>query len=411
MSPKTFDRLTLPCTIGVTVPPLVTGLMNKDVLEQGLAHLGAGTYTSFVAIAAATGFALGFGSLFHVCLKGVARLNPQRRRKAIHGAIGATVILLGSSALPTVQQLGGGTAEILAAQKIASELRKGSEKVKRANESFKQVIPVVGNRAVRFDDFQRAEAQGMLSGRVSEGVVAHTIAAHAKRFRQIEATLQSAQERLPDLVARLDDATQRFIEAAGDMSRTAAERAAMKQRAFDDARNALLVLSQLMPIAALSTFVAELTGEQVRPVLSVNTDTRERQEAALAKVEAELRRAAYDLDPRLRELARALKIDIPVYEWKPQSLLVLEFWWGVLNYWAVAIGLDVIPLLIILLVARLHDGVMGWDDDDEDGVPPSNPKPANSPSGDVPLGAHPLPRATAARASQPSKPDKIKEDA
>lgn len=71
------------------------------------------------------------------------------------------------------------------------------------------------------------------------------------------------------------------------------------------------------------------------------------------------------LDLRVKELARSMQVAIPAYEWKPQSLLVLKHWCGTLQHRAVAIGLDLVPLLIILLAARLHDGVMGWDDDDE----------------------------------------------
>jgi hypothetical protein len=104
-----------------------------------------------------------------------------------------------------------------------------------------------------------------------------------------------------------------------------------------------------------------------------------------------------------------VKRTVPVYDPPPHSVLVLKHWYALTNIYALFLLLDGFPLILFAVACAMYDAVRRGETGG-DGAPMGGSG-SNSPGGGeggTPLGPHPHPRATAARAAQ-SRASKLEE--
>jgi hypothetical protein len=171
------------------------------------------------------------------------------------------------------------------------------------------------------------------------------------------------------------------------------------QRAGNEARSAVIAIGGAVPLVALEALADSLMGPQVEPRWSANPDIRRKQIEGFGEYRAALKRIGKSIKGPIGDFRKAVKRTVPVYDPPPHSVLVLKHWYALTNIYALFLLLDGFPLILFAVACAMYDAVRRGEGDGP-GSSANGPWPGMGEPGGSPLGPHPHPRATAARAAQ-----------
>ncbi len=355
LSIQSVEKLMGITSAAALVPAGVAGFYTHHAIKDALTEAGFTGMASPMAMAAAVGITVCYAAFVHMLLKGVAPLPLDERRRATPTIIAGTVTLLLCSAYPNIIVTGGGFAAGIEDRSYVAHIAEVGDQLKKVAQTAEQVDAIISSGASQLDAAARFENAGGLSGAPSQGVLAEAIRSHAQALRATQKDIGGTRERTADEIARIDMATDKMRTALADRSMALTERRTRMQRHGDEARSAAIAVAALTPVAPLQALADRLMGPQLEPRWSQNPEIRKSQEEGFRKLKDELKRLGKSLARHTSDLAQGLKVNVPVYNPQPSSVLVLAHAGALTGIFAFAAALDLLPLTIFGLACVMYD--------------------------------------------------------
>lgn len=370
----------------------VAGCFTFEAIDHGLQASGLGNFGTALAIGAGLAMTGCYAGFLHLLSKGIAPLRPEDRLNARPLIAGGTALILLGSAYPNVIVAGGGIAAGIEDRSYIAAVAAAGDSLKSAAQSAEQIETIITSGAGKISGLADLESSGGLSGSPTPGALTDVMSAKARALLDIKIALSDPKSRIADEISRIDQATDKMRAALVAKDMTPEGRRTLMQRHGDEARSAAIAIRAVTPVAALSTLADDLAGPQIEPKWSRNAEIRLNQEDGFRKFREELKRIGKAIARQTTDLADALKVNVPVYDPPPTSVLVVKHWTALTNAYALALALDGLPLLLYFACCVLHDGARR-------GLrvsPPDATIVADDADG-VPLGVHPHRSAAKAR--------------
>jgi hypothetical protein len=381
---------------------LVAGLFTTCALHEMLFEAGMGNIGTAFAVAGGFAITAGYGSFVRTACRGVAPLPPEQRRKAMPAITAGAIAIILASAYPNIIVSGGGVAAGIEDRSYVAAVSGIGDQHKEAAHAALQIEGAVDNGMREVEAFVRGDVEGLTS-MPGAGPLVGVATARIESLKQAKADIASSKERILNEISRFDMATDTMRGSLLVDGKSPAERRDQMQRAGNEARSASIAIGGAVPLVAFEALADSLMGPQVEPRWSANPDIRRKQIEGFGEYRAALKRIGKSIKDRIMDFRRAVKRTIPVYDPPPHSMLVLKHWYALTNVYALFLLLDGFPLILFAVACAMYDAVRRGETGGESG--------SNSPGGGeggTPLGPHPHPRATAARAAQ-TKPSKVEE--
>jgi len=368
---KQFHQIGGQLLILILLPAFATSVFNYAAYVNFLSFYGDGWWIRFLALTAA----VAVGALYWIgfaVLLGIVAYAPRADRARVMPVIAImTAMLLAASSYPNVQVMAGGYAGDIEDKAYVEEAAAKADQIKARVRAFDQLRGVAGNGETTLRDFETRETRGLLSGfeslEAKPGPVSDSIGAQAARFGALKAQLALGQENAAAIIARIDAAVAAMRTALTDKKADPAHRRTAMQEAGDAFRTAAIDLREALPVAAVSTFAQSLQAPQLRPALSGKQRVRAGQLKALEMVEAALKQRGKAIEAVLAGLTGGDDDHaIPPYAPAPASVLVIKHAWQLGNVIAAALAIDLLPLALFLIIARVNDGLRRTRLQDED---------------------------------------------
>lgn len=230
-------------------------------------------------------------------------------------------------------------------------------------QGFEDRVAALGVSANRFaplaEEFERAagywngrasaeRGSGSSSGGSGEGTVTYALQDIADRFATLAKTAQALAVREADVLGTAQAALKEARAVLDQPGTIEARRTAMKA-ALDRIRQALLVLSDGAPADGLLRDLSTIPLEARNRPLTARTEAGRRdQRLALDRLQTELNdRSAASL-ALLQTIATRSPPDLPVVVILTPVEAVIAHWRAFLPAWAAALGLDLLPVVILL---------------------------------------------------------------
>jgi len=334
---------------------MTAGGFTYFALDEALGAAGLGFGGTVLAIAGAASLTAAYAGFMHLLLRGIAPLEPAARAKARPAVIAGMVTIALGSAYPNIIVSGGGVATGIEDRSYIASIATAGDALKSAVQGAEQLELIIGAGAADLDAASRLETTGTLSGSPAQGTLASAIQERAASLRAVQADLAAQRQTVDDQIARIDQASDRMRAALIEPDTGIEKRRVVMQRYGDEARSAALAIRSLVPVAPLQALADSLTGPQLEPKWSGNSEIRKNQEGGFRKVKDELKRIGKTLGQHAAELGQATKVRIPVYDPAPTSVLVVKHWAALTNIYALALALDGLPLVLYIVACALYD--------------------------------------------------------
>lgn len=371
----------------------------------------AGMGSTGVALAVGGGIALtvGYIAFIRIACRGVAPLPPEQRRKAMPAVIlgGAAIIL--ASAYANIMASAGGVAGGIADRAYVAGVAGIVDQVKEAAHAALLLGGAYDNGIRDLEAFVRGDVEGLTST-PGAGPLVGLATSRKESLIQAKAELAPSKERILDEISRFDIAIDKMRTSLLVDGTSPAERRVQMQRASDEARSAAIAIGGAVPLIAFESLADSLMGPQVEPRWSSNAEIRRKQIEGFAEYRALLKRIGKSIKERIGDFRKAVKRTVPVYDPPPHSVLVLRHAYALTNIYALFLLLDGFPLILFAVACAMYDALRrGEEGSDPATAPGSSVRPSPTGQDGSPLGPHPHPRATAARAASLTKSRKIEE--
>jgi hypothetical protein len=386
----------------------VGGGFTGTALYEFLHEAGMGNTGTALAVAGAVAFSFGYAGFTRMLCRGVAPLPAEQRRKAAPAIVAGAVAIGLGSAYPNVMVSGGGVAAGIEDRTYVATVSGIGDRLKEAAHAALQLEGASDNGIRDVEAFTQSSLEGLTTAPGAGPLVA-LAAARKESLKQAKADLAPSKERIADEIARFDMATDAMRASLLVDGKTPAERRVQMQRAGDEARSAAIGIGGAVPLIAFEALADSLMGPQVEPRWSSNPEIRRSQVEGFAQYRELLKRIGKSIKQRTGDFRKAAKQTVPVYDPAPHSVLIIKHAYALTNIYALFLLLDGFPLILFAVACAMYDAVR-LSETGGDGPPAGGPGASYPWSREerTPLGPHPHPRATAARAAQ-SKGSKVEE--
>lgn len=341
-------------------PAVAAMLLSYCAFTHFLAPYGLDLWTKFIAAVTAAVIGIIYWLSFSILL-GVVAFLPRQDRKNIMPIVWVMMcFILAASAYPNVEFMAGGYANDFEDKLyVETVVGRAEEKAAQVEKLGAQLEPAMREPAITIRAMAKNEQGGSASGVVSDsgrvGPVAGWVDTYAERFEHLAAEIGTAKLKAAEVKRRIQNSAKKMRDALSKSEGGPAERRAAMQAEADELRTAVIELSQMMPLTMLANFAVSLKGAQVKPSLSANEGIRARQEAAIAGITAEFRQRGDQIERTLSGLAAPDDGLIPAYMPSPTPILVIKHALKLINVIAAALAIDLLPLAIFLIIARVND--------------------------------------------------------
>lgn len=352
---QTTQRLLNTVSYAGLLSATVAGGFTYHAVKSGLEASGLGSWSVMLAFGAAAGMTACYAGFLHLALKGLAPLPKEQRQSSHVAVIAGTTLLLIGSAYPNVIVGAGGIAAGIEDRSYIASIASAGDRLKAAARSAEQIETVLASARGKIDVLAGLESTGGLSGTPASGALADLMSARSRAVATALESLAEPRERVADEIARIDQATDKMRQSLIQSDLTPEQRRMVMQRHGDDARSAAISVAALTPVAALQSFADDLMGPQIEPKWSGKADIRVNQQQGFSKFKDELKRLGKAVSQQTGDLREALKVTVPVYDPQPASVLVIKHWHALTNFYALALALDGLPLILYLVACALYD--------------------------------------------------------
>lgn len=340
-------------------PAIAAMLLSYSAFTHFLAPYGLDLWTKFVAAVTAAVIAIIYWLSFSILIGVVAFLPRQDRAKIMPVVWVMIAFILAASAYPNVEFMAGGYANDFEDKAyVEMVVGRAEEKAAQIEKLGGQLEPVMNDLRDWLRVKARGERGGETSGVPTNGPVAIWIESYAERAEGMATAIREGKDRAAAVKPRIKAAADIMRAAVNNPASDPASRRVAMQSAAGELRAAAIELSQTVPLSSLGNFADSLKGEQVRPALGAKeVATRARQQAALLSMEAGLKARGEQIEKTLRALSNGDEALIPPYMPAPTPILVVKHALKLLNVIAAALAIDLLPLAIFLIIARVNDAI------------------------------------------------------
>jgi hypothetical protein len=312
-------------------------------LRRIVDHSGADSWALPLVLACVV--ALGLFSLWEFYFARFCRLRqPERRASAVALALGTTLSTIAVSSWPVTVSLSG-TAALVKHMSVTLEMFKARVRDAKANADLEaMLLPELRTHAAAIAGWAAGEEAGALSTQAGNGPVARSLQALSDQLAGVASTLGQASE-------RVDLAHREAGEILGRMQALLAANIDIEERQKRFAVEAVRLQEQLnaMQRGEIANAVRDSTvGGILRITVSLDHLSGSQRDV-LRKVEAEVDDWGHRLRERAKQILDARRPVEPVaYEPLNPGMATIRYYESVLPAWAVAVAIDLIPLLFFL---------------------------------------------------------------
>lgn len=343
------------------LPAAGTSVLNYSAYTEFLAPYGFGWWGLFLAATCAVVVGAIYW-LFYAFLLGVVAFLPKSDRAKLTALILLmTAFVLAASSYPNVQVMAGGYAADIEDRAYVEEAATKADLIKAGVRQFDQLSGILAQGGKALRDLEARERRGLLSGFESDnarpGPVSDWVGAQGARFEALAAQIAPAQRKATAIIERIEAASKAMREALDDRELDQAARRSAMQSQGDAFRSAVIELRETLPLAAMQSFALSLQEPPVSPALSGKENIQAGQLRAIATVEQALKRQGKQLEGYLSTLKVNETEAVAAYAPAPSSVLVVKHAWQLGNIIAAALAIDLLPLALYFIIARVNDAM------------------------------------------------------
>lgn len=343
-------------------------LINFFLSHQGLTLVEDMNGGGFLARANATIIAAGlsvgvylFWNTLHVVLPGLRTLAHRLVVLALALLFGVPLIIA-ASAHPNATGIAGMAALNTAIDARIADFERATADRFEATNQLQGLLTDLGVMVERFEaDAKDEEKHGVFSGKGGPGAVLTALTRIASQLAGMKAAIEKYQSDANALLesAQGDLATMR--ETAGK-DLPASQRLKLVRNTADQLRGKLLKMDTRPLSASLSRLVSNLPGEVGGMPTKLSDDTRlaKSQADALARLGSQIGETTKKLAQLGEALAASSPADIPVFGAVTPMHAMAAQWRNYTSVWAIAILIDMAPLLpLLFLVLATNERTRG----------------------------------------------------
>jgi hypothetical protein len=315
-------------------------------------------FGEILKISLAIGDALVIYTFGHWLFKGVARLEPRRRRFLAPTVLFGLFAILNISSYVMTVEYGQNIFATEAMRQAVEQASRDKDIVTTGLQRFGALAADAQSCADEFKGMAKREQGGAYSGYPAQsGPLISYFDGLAEQCASVVAAIEKAGGTTTALVARMNDGLQTQQEAAAD-SKTAVEARALAMRSGSEMwRDAVVEASGKLPIGVVEGLANSLLGAQAEPALSSKAKVAEGQKKGIAEARVVLEKYGRQFLAKIGDLSRLVNQPPQVFVLAGPAELPIRYWYAGVPIIAMAIAMDGMIFLIYVLAAGINDAI------------------------------------------------------